>query len=74
MITYLIFGKRATDALWQDENDIDAVVEAIDDMEAEFFVFDPSATPVHDVLEAYSKWNDYAYLTPEQYERMVELV
>ncbi len=73
MKKYLIFGKRATNALWQDENDIDAVVEAIDDLEAELFIFDPQTTPIDEVLKTYSKWTDYSYLTPEQYKQVMDL-
>ena len=41
MEKYLIFGSRATNALWEDENDLEAVIEAIDDLEAELLIFDP---------------------------------
>lgn len=74
MKKYLIFGSRATNALWNDENDIDAVIEAIEDLEAELFIFDQILTPVHEVLNTYSKWNDYSYLTMEQYDQIMAQV
>lgn len=74
MKKYLIFGSRATNALWEDENDLDTVIEAIDDGEAELFIFEPLETPIDKVLVAYSKWNDYSYLTAEQYEQIMTQV
>ncbi|MDT0645784.1 hypothetical protein RM545_03715 [Zunongwangia sp. F260] len=72
MEKFLVFGKRATNALWEDESDLDAVVEAIDDLEAELCKFDPQTTPVHEILNMYSQWTDYSYLTPEQYTSINE--
>ena len=70
MKNYLLFGKRATDALWEDEKDFGSVVEAIDDLEAELFIFDPKTSSLGDLLLAYSKWSDYSFLTPEQYRKI----
>ena len=70
MEKYFVFGKRATDALWNDENDLDSVVEAINDLEADLFIYHPETTPIHDVLKAYSRWTDYAYLSREQYDEI----
>ncbi len=74
MKKYFIFGSRATNALWEDDNDMEAVIKALDDFEAELFIFDPQSTPVHEVLNAYSKWNEFSYLTTEQYEQIMKQV
>lgn len=71
MKKYLIFGSRATNALWEDENDLEGVIEAINDLEAELFIFDPENTPIDKILSAYSKWSDYSYLTKDQYEEII---
>ena len=74
MEKYFLFGKRGTDALWEDENNLEPIVEAIDDLEAEIFIYDPDTTPIHEVLSAYSKWSDFAYLTTEQYAAIIERI
>ena len=71
MEKYLIFGSRATNALWEDENDLEAVIEAIDDLDAELLIFDTDKTPINEILSSYSRWNDYSYLTKEQYEQII---
>lgn len=74
MEKYLLFGKRATNALWEDENNLEPVIEAINDLEASLFVYNEQTTQLYEVLKAYSKWTDYAYLTPEQYAQISERV
>ncbi|MCC8361012.1 hypothetical protein [Salinimicrobium sediminilitoris] len=68
MVNYFLFGRRGTEALW--DEDIQGVIEAIDDLEAELYIYDPESTPIHEILAAYSRWTDYAYLTKEQYEEI----
>ena len=73
MKQYLIFGKRATDALWDDENDLDSVIEAMDDLDAELFVYDSEVTPLYQLLDICRKWSDYSFISQEQYGQIMEV-
>ena len=70
---YFVFGKAATDILWN-LDDLNEIVNNINEDEAELFVYDPATTLIHTVLETYSRWSDYAYLTPKQYREIVRLL
>lgn len=71
MKKYFVFCKRAVMAL-EDDN-LDGVVEAIDDLEGDLFVFEEGVTQPHDLLAAYSNC-DYAYLSDEQYIKIPDRI
>lgn len=65
---YFVFGHASS--LW-DVDDLERIIDAVNDYEADLFVYDPQRTQIHEVLEAYAKWSDYAYITGQQYEEIV---
>ncbi|WP_029035874.1 hypothetical protein [Salinimicrobium xinjiangense] len=67
---YFLLGSAGANLLW-DLDDLNSIAEAINEDEAELFVYGPQITPIHDVLEAYGRWSDYSYLTSEQYQTIV---
>ncbi|OEY71970.1 hypothetical protein [Salegentibacter salarius] len=72
MKKYFIFGKRAVLAL--EDGDLDGVVEAIDDLEGDVFIFEEGVTQPHDLLAAYSNWTDYAYLSDKEYSEIADRI
>ncbi|MCC8360277.1 hypothetical protein [Salinimicrobium sediminilitoris] len=67
---YFLFSRAGAGFIW-DLDDLNAIAEAVNEDEAELFVYYPQTTPIHYVLQAYSRWSDYSYLTSEQYQAVV---
>ena len=67
---YFVFGRASSLVLW-DVDDLKSIINAVNDYHADLFVYDPLKTQIHEVLEAYSKWSDYAYISCQQNEEIV---
>lgn len=51
---YFLFSRAGAGFIW-DLDDLNAIAEAVNEDEAELFVYDPQRTTIHDVLQAYSR-------------------